>query len=399
MTPVNRIGISGDIGTGKTTTATNMLRYGMGLHSGQWGVALPSSAAGWQTGPGGFHLEQVSPLLKAGMDRMSQKLFPAKTLPDAVGEKGELARFRWRNEAWELHSLPGERLWTGENGIDVPELVAGLKRYRVVVLTFQAPLLSPELGTKYLLGLTEVYQLPQLGYGLADAAANAAELAFGLSRAGLLDRYPREVRALRAHDASQVAFNYKSGRFEVKAVHRGAAVAPHAVEQAFAAVVHGEHQRNLGRLLVRHALPFVNERVILGLTHTDIAAQFLPRIITETDWAAAFGYLWGGIDHTSAQSVLVPNVVMELQPKSGGPRRKPPAAPRPEGEAKACKKHTAATITALDPKGAERLWTSIHHLLASRRATEPVVDAEPTPRRRFVWPFGGKKTARNGTAQ
>ena len=193
----NKFLIHGAIGAGKTTTSASMMHYGLRHHAGQ-GIAgqgmfgHTAHSGGWETGPSGFHLEQVSPMLKAAMDRLGEKQFPLKTLQDAVAEKGELARFRWQNEASELYTPPGEGLWTDANGIDVPSLVARLKQYRLIVLTFQAALLSVELGMKYVMGFSEIYQLPQLDYGLRDAAAvHRADL--GCAE-GLAVRYPTDYQ-------------------------------------------------------------------------------------------------------------------------------------------------------------------------------------------------------------
>lgn len=395
MTPVNKLALYGTPGAGKTTTAVNLLLHPLRHHANQTLLGHTPQPTGWDATPGGFVLEQVSPMLKAGMDRMSLKLFPEKTLPDAIGEKGELARFTWRGQRWELHSLPGEKVWTTEGGIDVPQMVDELKQFRVIILTFAAPLLSVALGSKYVCGLTEVFQLPQLGYGLTDAVTNAVELSLGLSKEGLSERYPREVRTLRDHDASTIYWNHASGKFDIKAVYRDTPVPPQAVAAALDSIVSGEHLRNLGGLLVRNILPFLNERVLISLTHVDLASQFLPRVVTADDWNGAFEYLWGGIDHTAAQRVKVPNVVMEFQPKPVAAGRRTPARRKAGTPAKPSKKSGAAVVTALDPTGAAGLWQSVHYLLANRRATKPTVESAP-PVRPGVFDWLRRKPAVNG---
>jgi hypothetical protein len=427
----NKIALFGHIGGGKTTAAAMAMRYILGQHAGQQGMpGHVSHTGGWETGPGGFHLEQASPLLKAAMDALGAKKFPAKTLPDAA--KGELARFRWRNELWELVSPPGERLWTEANGIDVPALTAELRQYRVIVLTFQAPLLSVDLGLKFGLGMTEVYQLPQLGWGLLGAAENSFELTLGLSKEGLAERYPRERQVLQAHDDSKVKFNYEKGKFDVTAQHRGERVPAHPIEEAFRAIVAGEHDRQMDGLLARNVVPYVSDRVLIALSHVDVAAQFLPRVVTETDFTAAFRYLWGGVNHTSAQSVQVPNVALELQPNLPGQEAEQKAA-NTSAQIKAFQAAAAAIIEEaladgiepkealsqlsalvqklepqadagpraarikdLDPTGAARLWTSIHHLVTDRRPTDPEQKPIAPTRAKGRWFNWGTPATANG---
>ena len=71
----NMIALIGETGNSKTTTAASMMMNPLRQHAMQ-GVVGHASYPGWVADTSGFLIQQVSPPMKAAMDRLGENLFP-----------------------------------------------------------------------------------------------------------------------------------------------------------------------------------------------------------------------------------------------------------------------------------------------------------------------------------
>jgi hypothetical protein len=336
-----------------------------------------------QGAAGGFRLRSVSATLTAGTAAISANQFPAKTLPEAAGRNAEMATLDWEDVTYRLLCTPGEWLWR-DGAIDMDALVAELRGYDALVFTFRAPTLSVPLGMKFLQGLTAAFQRKSLGYGFAAAVEAAVCLAFGITPEGFRKCMPLDHATIARHEGSVLRWNATAGggQFEVNAAVDGRPTATGPLLQALTNVTAYAVRSNVGNMHLRHPLPYVNHLAITALTHVDLANQFVPAI-TQDDWAQAFDLIWGGVDRSRLQEVLVPNVRMALQPVTA-----------PEFVA----------VESPDLTGAERLWSSIHQVVNRRATVAPSEEFRPTaPESRGLLGrvFGRGKPAaasRNGSA-
>jgi hypothetical protein len=372
------------------------LRMARQAHGGLEGHFLTGTHRNPHGAAGGFHLRRVSPGLHDAMQRAADSRPVLKTRPDAVGADGERAEFDWQGVAWTLESLPGEALWEANGGFDADALVRRLARYDLLVLTFAAPLLNVELARKYLYGLTAAYQRPELAHGFTGAVENAVRLAFGLSPEGFRAHHPLEYATVAAHEGSTLRWESpaRGGRFTLQAVRKGATTAPGAALAALDHVAAQQVRRTVANLELRHALPLLADRSVCGLTHADLAEQFIPAI-TRDDWDAAVNQLWGAVDRHRSQEVLLPNAVIELQPAGTAvPARDAAGKPVLE-DGKPALTPVAAVIREPNLIGAERLWAGLFDLLARRKAAGLM--AEPAAKPGMMNRMFGRRTSANGS--